>query len=296
MNRKYTKFIIVLIAIASTVTVGFWLWRHSDIQADSTAPIQSEHRPTQNTRDDLASLFNDIGSEGTMVIRDIESNNTITVNVNRASNAYIPTSTFKIAHSLIALEEKAVKDVDTILPGPHAPRIIEGESVLSPLCEKDISLRDAFRLSCVTVYQEIARQIPKPKYEQYLRQLNYGNADISKAEVDQFWLEGSLAITPNEYVDFLEAFYKDKLPFTQQTMTAVKDIMMSEQTSKYTLRSKTGRAPVERGPNIGWWVGWIESSDGKTTLFALNMDIRNSSQMQEREKIGKEILRRLGRL
>ena len=70
----------------------------------------------------------------------------------------------------------------------------------------------------------------------------------------------------------------------------VKDIMIVEAGRDWILRAKTGwQARSE--PGLGWWVGWVERSDGPV-FFALNIDMPNSGDdLPKREAITRAILR-----
>jgi beta-lactamase class D len=52
----------------------------------------------------------------------------------------------------------------------------------------------------------------------------------------------------------------DKLPFSKRNMDIVKRVMITEQNSAYTIRSKTGWT-MANDMNTGWWVGYLEKKD-----------------------------------
>ena len=58
-----------------------------------------------------------------------------------------------------------------------------------------------------------------------------------------------------------EKLYRNELPFKVEHQRLVKDIMIVEAGRDWILRAKTGwQARVE--PQIGWWVGWVETPTG----------------------------------
>ena len=62
----------------------------------------------------------------------------------------------------------------------------------------------------------------------------------------------------------------------------------------WTLYGKTGWATRDLNknlnPTLGWFVGWVEQNK-KLYIFALNMDIKDSSQLPLRQEIALEILK-----
>ncbi|MBD2012873.1 hypothetical protein H6F96_02440 [Microcoleus sp. FACHB-53] len=46
------------------------------------------------------------------------------------------------------------------------------------------------------------------------------NATAMK-DIDRFWLQGPLKITPKEQIEFLQRLYRNDLPFSQRTMNLV---------------------------------------------------------------------------
>jgi beta-lactamase class D len=105
--------------------------------------------------------------------------------------------------------------------------------------------------------------------QHWLDAAGYGNRTIGE-KIDEFWLNGNLRISAREQVDLLVRLYRNQLPFSQRTMEIDKKILITEQTPLYTLHSKTGWAQ-RVSPQVGWWVGWVERSDGNVYFFAMNI-------------------------
>jgi beta-lactamase class D len=68
----------------------------------------------------------------------------------------------------------------------------------------------------------------------------------------------------------------------------VKEIMVTDSTDCYTIRSKTGWAK-----QIGWNVGCIEAK-GNTWIFAMNIDMKNMREAKYRKQITYDILKEEG--
>jgi len=236
---------------------------------------------------ELAKVFNEKGVAGTFVLFDVPTNTMLVSNEARAKMRFVPASTFKIANSLIGLEVGAVKNVDEVLPyGGKAQPMKEWE--------RDMSLREAIKISNVAIYQELARRVGLERMREGLKKLGYGNMEIGNV-VDRFWLDGPLAISAVEQTEFLYRLVKGSLPISPNALRAVKEITLLEKTETYELHGKTGWLSSRTPPQTGWWVGWIER-ESKVYPFALNIDMMSDGDAAKRISIGRECLKVLGKL
>jgi beta-lactamase class D len=185
-------------------------------------------------------------------------------NSKKCEEPVTPASTFKIPHTMVALEAGVVDGPDTILPWDHQQYWVDSWN-------QDLKLRDAFRFSCVPCYRAIARKVGEAGEQEWVNKLGYGNRDISGG-VDRFWLWGGLRISALEQIDFLRRFDGDKLPISSRTADLVRDIMTVDVTEKYVLRGKTGSAsPPQEEREVGWFVGWLELGE-RRVFFATRLD------------------------
>lgn len=202
------------------------------------------------------------------VVYNRSTEKTTSVDPVRDAQRLIPCSTFKIYNTLIGLELGLIK-------GPDDPwykwdgvkRDFDGWN-------KDLSLRDAFRVSAVPAYQILARQVGDARMKEYIEKIGYGSQDIS-AGVDIFWLPRpettSIKISAEEQVDLLNKLLDGKLSFSEKNIAILRDIMMVEKTEKGTLYGKTGSGMGSDGKwNLGWFVGFLEHG-GSTYVFACNI-------------------------
>ena len=90
--------------------------------------------------------------------------------------------------------------------------------------------------------QAIART-GKVRLKEWLERLDYGNADISGG-VDLFWLQGGLRISAMEQVGFVHRLAEGRLTATQRSQRLVRDALVVERTSAYTLYAKTGSSSL----------------------------------------------------
>lgn len=236
---------------------------------------------------ELKKIFDQAGMVGTILLFDPQKNEFMGYNPARWDSGYLPASTFKIPNSLIGLET-AVIDTHYIFRW-------DGKKRRLAQWEKDLNLKQAFAVSCVPCYQELARKIGPERMKDYLERFNYGQMDVHPENIDLFWLEGNSRITPRQQVEFLQRLNEGKLPVSATTLAIMKEIMINEKTRTYILRGKTGWS-IRNGNNYGWFVGWIETG-GKTCYFATLVEPKDQQQVSDfaiaRKAITMEALRLL---
>jgi beta-lactamase class D len=230
--------------------------------------------------------FNSVSLDGTFVLKKMNSDTVKVHNLDRSFNPYLPASTYKILNSLIALESNVIKDENEIIKWDGTKRFYE-------MWNKDQTLANAIKYSCVWAYQELARRVGTQKMQYFLDTVKYGNSKMG-AEIDNFWLEGELRISAQEQIEFLTKFLKHDLPFSHNNIEIVKNIMIVESSDNYKLFAKTGwTARVAEDKQIGWYVGFVENSDGYW-IFAMNIDIMENADSKNRQEITNKILKQEG--
>lgn len=204
---------------------------------------------------------------------------------------YQPASTFKIVNALIGLETGRVRDDSAVIAWDGQVRAIESWN-------QDLTMKDAFRYSAVPWYQELARRIGRDTMQHWLDTLGYG----SKLEpykigdnIDTFWLDNTLKITADEQLGLVKRLYFNQLPFQNRSQRVVREMMLQEQNSNYTLSYKTGWGTTDKGHTLGWITGWIEENK-HPYFFVLQVESPdpNYDLSTVRLKILKDILRQYG--
>lgn len=208
----------------------------------------------------MKAVFEKYRLKGTILLYDPSADRYSGYSPSLWDTACLPASTFKIPNSLIGLETGVI-DTSTVFRW-------DGKKRRLPQWERDLSLREAFAVSCVPCYQEVARKIGADRMKDYLGKMNYGTMDVTAANIDVFWLEGNSKISPRQQVSFLQRLHDGKLPLKPSTMAAVKSIMVNETGPGWTLSGKTGWA-VRNGKNHGWFVGYLERGGGVTYIATL---------------------------
>lgn len=232
----------------------------------------------------FSALFEKHGVTGCFVLLDERTGTMQASDDACAGERAIPASTFKIANSLIALETGVIADEEEIVPYGGKPQRIKA-------WQKDMSIRDAIRVSNVPVFQTLARRIGIARYRDWLKRLSYGNGEVGES-VDTFWLRGPLVISPAEQVAFLDLLAREKLPSSPRSQRIVADILKIETGEDWSLHAKTGWA-LRPGPDIGWWVGWVRKTD-QVQSFALRIDMQSRADVDKREPLGQDLLKAAG--
>lgn len=229
----------------------------------------------------IAAIFSAEGVDGTIILKSLRGDKTITHNDARASRRFASASTFKIFNTLIAVQENVVSVAGTAFRW-------DGKTHDFPDWNRDQTLESAFKFSCVWCYQEIAKQVGEETYRRYLTLARYGVL-TNVADTTTFWLDGSFTVSAVEQIALLEKIYLRELPFRDEAYDALKQVMLAEQTDSYKLYAKTGWA-ARMNPKIGWYVGYVETSDD-VWFFAINLTLRSELDLGLRQKITKAALR-----
>ncbi|GBL35220.1 beta-lactamase OXA-133 [Filimonas sp.] len=217
--------------------------------------------------------------------------------LNRLSTPYSPASTFKILNSLVALETNIATDENMVIPWDGVVRQREEWN-------KNMDMREAFKVSCVPYYQELARRIGAVEMQKWMDTVKYGNRRIGP-KVDEFWLNDTLKISADEQVGLMKKLYFDKLPFSQRAQRIVRSLMLQEDNNEYRLYFKTGTSQNDTR-TLAWLVGFIERKETqrgvitkqeetnfKPYFFALNIETKDTTMDTRTVRINilKDILR-----
>lgn len=228
-----------------------------------TGPVQEEKAPKLQqsvTYEDLSSYFKEY--DGSFVLLDLESGHYQVYNDANSKKRVSPDSTYKIISSLVGLETEVVTNENAQM---------EWDGTIHPFEQwnKDQTLTSATINSVSWYFQKVDSLVGKTRIESYLKQMGYGNVDLSGG-INEFWLESSLKISPIEQVKILEKLYTYELPFSRRNIDIVKKTIKLSDQDKITLYGKTGTGIVNGNQLNGWFVGFVESK-GKVFAFATNI-------------------------
>ena len=211
---------------------------------------------------DFGKYFEAEGLIGCFVLYDLKKERFVRYNPKRCSVRFSPASTFKIPNSLIGLETGVIPDENLVLKW-------DGEKRWVPAWNQNQDLKAAIKNSTVWYYQELARLVGEERMKKFVTAFEYGNQDISGG-IDQFWLNGTLRISPDEQITFLRKLQASKLPVSQRSLDIVKKIIVLEETPTYVLRGKTGWHKTDER-SVGWLVGWVEKGE-EVYFYVLNTE------------------------
>jgi beta-lactamase class D len=235
--------------------------------------------------------FQKAGVNGSFLLYDLKRSRYTVFNRQRAKTRFLPGSTYKVLHSLIALDAGAVRDGNETLKWDGVDRGLADWN-------RDHNMNSAFSNSAIWFYQEMARRIGMKKMSEKVRAARYGNSDIGGG-LDRFWLGGNLRITSEEQVQFLVRLHQNRLPFSPRATGIVRNIMEQERGANWVLRAKSGWVGVNPVgqlpvvvPQIGWLIGWVERGS-ETHFFALNIEIKRPQDAAARKSITHVILREM---
>ena len=237
--------------------------------------------------DGLKKYFDEQTVEGCFTMLDNRDGSITVYNLAMDTTRYTPASTFKIINSLIGLEVGKITNEKMVIKWDGVKRTNEDWN-------KDMDMTEAFKVSNVPYYQEVARKIGKDSMRHFIDTLAYGNKNMS-GPIDSFWLNGNLKISPDEQLGLLKRLYFDQLPFRKSTQQQVRDVMLQEDNTAYKLSYKTGQGVHTDGDQIGWLVGWVEENR-HVYFFSTLVKTKNAAvdMKKIRLEITKNILKNYG--
>ena len=186
-----------------------------------------------------------------------------------------PASTYKIPHALIGLETGVITTTTVEkwdgVKHPQQPKWNLDHTVLS-----------AMKPSVLWFFQRMAPKIGAERAHEWLQPFGYGNTDTSGA-VTQYWLNGTLRISPDEQLSFLRKFFDGVLPvnkaYVDQLKTAMQQAPGTVENARgveklnaawrdgIVLTSKTGATTIASGESVSWLVGQL-TVDRRDVVFA----------------------------
>jgi beta-lactamase class D len=222
---------------------------------------KTEQKPVTYKNQDFKKYFDEFNLKGSFMLYDLNNNAYLYYDSARCYERFSPASTFKIPNSIIGLETGVIADENYVIPWDSIKR--------REACDKDLTLKEAIKLSCIAYYQELARKVGAEKMQEMLNSFDYGNKDISDG-IDKFWLTGSLKISQAQQIVFLKKFYLGELPVSKRSMDITKSIIVLDEKPAYIFRGKTGWVQSDT-KDLGWLVGWVEK-DGNAYIYATNVE------------------------
>ena len=228
--------------------------------ADSASPVVA----TDTLRPDWAGAFEAEGAVGTFVLYDPATGLTQRYNPERAATRFTPASTSKIFNALVFLDQDVVSDPDSM-------HVWDGVERWADVWNQDHSLRTGVQFSAVWLFQRLALEVGHDGYADVFARQPYGNSFMGDT-LEMAWLNGSLQISADEQIAFLNGLWRGELAFSAEDQATVRDLMpVLAEGDDWSLEGKTGWGVCCGRPDIGWIVGWVKCPEGDL-LYAMNAE------------------------
>ncbi|APJ25572.1 MULTISPECIES: BlaR1 family beta-lactam sensor/signal transducer [unclassified Bacillus (in: firmicutes)] len=201
------------------------------------------------------------GFSGGFVLFDSNRTKYTIYNRKESTARFAPASTYKVFSALLALESG-------IITKNNSQMTWDGTQYPYKEWNQDQDLFSAMSSSATWYFQKLDRQIGEDHLRRYLKSIHYGNEDFSGPE--NYWLDGSLQISPLEQVNMLKKFYDNEFDFKQSNIQTVKDSIRLEESNGRILSGKTGTSVINGELHAGWFVGYVETAEN-TFFFAVHI-------------------------
>ena len=235
------------------------------------------------TQLNLSSNFGDY--TGSFVLYNQSADKWNIYNMDHASTRVSPNSTYKIYDALLGLESG-------IITPEHSTFTWNGEPYPFHSWEADQDLTSAIHNSVNWYFQEIDSQAGFEAVRTFLQTINYGNQNTG-TNLNLYWTDFSLKISPIEQVELLQDFYHNNFHFDCKNIQAVKKALLLSTTSSGSLYGKTGTGRVNGKDVNGWFIGYIETSNN-TYYFATNIQSSSGATGSQATEITESVLSNLG--
>ncbi|MCB1174541.1 MAG: class D beta-lactamase [Leptospiraceae bacterium] len=225
------------------------------------------------------------------VFIDLDSDQHFFLNQKLAVVRHSPCSTFKIWNTLIGLQNGLIHSASEPFYA------WDGQERVIAAWNQNLTLREAFQVSCVPAFQGLARRIGTERMQSSLEAIKYGDGNLS-APIDSFWLprpdQKSIQISVLEQAELLRDLLAGRLPFTQAAVAVLQQVMFIKATMRGRLYGKTGSAATvtKAGSMLfhgGWFTGYVISGH-RRIVFALYIDRDGASGQTARELLEKILI------
>lgn len=231
----------------------------------------------------LSSHFS--GYSGSFVLYDTKTDVWKIYNEKQASIRISPNSTYKIYDALLGLENEIITPDDSLMTW-------NGEDYPFDAWEADHDLHSAMQNSVNWYFQTIDSTAGAETVRNFLEEIEYGNQTIGD-DLEMYWTDLSLKISPIEQVEMLQKFYENEFEFSAENIQAVKDSILLSDTASGTLYGKTGTGRIDGQDVNGWFIGYYETQN-TVYYFAANIQGESDTTGSSAMKITLDILEDMG--
>lgn len=214
--------------------------------------------------EDLSSYFH--GYNGSFVLYDATKDQYQIYNREMSEQRVSPNSTYKIYSGLFALESNVISPKNN-------QQIWDGTVYPFEKWNTNQNLSTALGSSVNWYFQRLDQEMGKKQLQSYFHKVKYGNEDLS-GNLDNYWMESSLKISPIEQVQLLYALDENTLGFKEENIRAVKKAILIDEQKQGQLYGKTGTGTINGKDVNGWFVGFVKKGS-HTYYFSINIQNKN---------------------
>lgn len=233
---------------------------------------------------DLSSHFKEYNGTiipGSFVLYDDSTDTWTIYNEKSAAKRIAPDSTYKIYDALLGLESGIITPL-------HSQMVWNGEDYPFDAWESNQDLTKAMNYSVNWYFQTIDTKAGTDKIKSFLQEIGYGNQTISN-DLELYWADSSLKISPIEQVGLLKRFNDNEFHFADQNIDTVKNSICLTSTSAGSIYGKTGTGRVNGKDINGWFIGYVEKNN-HVYYFATNIQNDANATGSKATKITESIL------
>ena len=263
------------------ITASLFLWAVPTL-AFSYSPQNRSDLPKNIKRISNLELSNAFhGYEGSFVLYNSRENTWSVYDPDNARKRISPNSTYKIYDALLGLESGVISPESSVISW-------NGEACPFEAWEGDQDLNSAMKNSVNWYFQSIDSQLGSDSIKSFLHTVQYGNQQTG-SDMDLYWTDSSLKISPLEQVELLKKFNENEFHFSPDNISAVKKALQLSSSDAGNFFGKTGTGRIDNRDVNGWFVGYVETSDN-TYYFSVNIKADSNASGSAAAKIAMSVL------
>ena len=159
--------------------------------------------------------------------------------------------------------------------------------------DRGIIIHDAktwVALDSVNYFEDLIVKIGRETMLKTIDSLDYGKGIVS-ADSTRYWNNGSLKITPDEQLGFINKLYFNELPFQKRSQDMYKKMILKEDNSNYKLSYINGS---DSGKGNSWYLGYVEENKHPYFFVLYTQAIKASGNANDQGALLKSILLQQG--
>lgn len=212
----------------------------------------------------IVKMMDSAGMQGTFALMENGTEQFTIANLSRyKDSAYAPLNTFFIVPTLIGLDKGYINHKE----------------------DKWVSQDSS------NYYKDLVAKIGRTDLLKTIDSIHYGRGIVS-ANLDKFWMDNSLIITPDEQLGLIKKLYFSELSFQKHAQEFYRKMIVKEDNANYKLSYIVSSDSTAN--NAAWVVGYVEENK-HPYFFVLNTNaLKSDSLVQKNVQLLKQILLQQG--